>query len=156
MVPSIFGFDPRFQFVHEHDVVRSILFAFDHDLPGVFNVAGDGLLPWSEVASLCGKRTVALPPIGTGLITSPFRQLGLADVPEEYHGLLRYGRGVDNHRLKEFGFRYGYTSAEAVEAFISSVRLKRTVGNSEPSYRYERDVEQFFRHSPAVIRDRPS
>ena len=155
IVPSIFGFDPRFQFVHEHDVVRSILFAFEHDLPGVFNVAGDGLLPWSEVAALCGKRTIALPPIGTGLLASPLRQIGI-DLPEEYHALLKYGRGVDNRRLKEYGFRYSFTSTEAVEAFISAVRLRNTVGNSEPSYRYERDVEQFFRHSPAVIRDRQS
>lgn len=154
VVPSIFGFDPRFQFVQEHDVIRSILFAFDHDLPGVFNVAGDGLLPWSEVAKLCGKRTVAMPPIGTSLLTSPFRTVGLADVPDEYLGLLKYGRGVDNRRLKEFGFRYEYSSAEAIEAFIQALRLRRTVGDSEPSYRYERDVEQFFRHSPAVLRDR--
>jgi hypothetical protein len=27
------------------------------------------------------------------------------------------------------------------------------VGASETAYQYERDVEQFFRHSPAVIRD---
>jgi UDP-glucose 4-epimerase len=155
MVPSIFGFDPRFQFVHEHDVIRSIRFAFDHDLPGVFNVAGDGLLPWSEVAALCGKRTVALPPFGTSLLTSPFRQLGIADVPAEYLGLLKYGRGVDNHRLKQFGFRYEYTSSEAIEAFIKALRLRKAVGASEPHYRYERDVEQFFRHSPAVQRDRP-
>ena len=50
VVPSLFGFDPRFQFVHEDDVVRSILFVLDRDLPGIYNVAGDGLLPWSEVA----------------------------------------------------------------------------------------------------------
>lgn len=156
VVPSMFGFDPRFQFVHEDDVIRSILFAFDHDLPGVFNVAGDGLIPWSEVAKICGKRTVALPPVGTSMLTTPFRTVGLVDVPEEYHGLLKYGRGVDNRRLKEFGFRYDYTSTEAIEAFIRAVRLRRTVGGSQPTYRYERDVEQFFRHSPAVVRDRSS
>ena len=154
IVPSVFGFDPRFQFVHEDDVIRSILFAFDHDLPGVFNVAGDGLLPWSEVAKLCAKRTIALPPIGSTLLTSPFRTFGVVDVPDEYDGLLRYGRGVDNSRLKNFGFRYDYTSAEAVQAFIEAHRLRQTVGGSEPTYRYERDVEQFFRHSPAVLRDR--
>lgn len=154
VVPSIFGFDPRFQFVHEDDVIRSLLFAFNNDLPGVFNVAGDGLLPWSEVAALCGKRTVALPPVATGLLTSPLRQLGVLDLPEEYEGLLKYGRGVDNHRLKNFGFRYEHTSTEAVEAFIRAVRLRKVVGANEPSYRYERDVEQFFRHSPAVRKDR--
>jgi UDP-glucose 4-epimerase len=153
VVPSIAGFDPRFQFVHEADVVHSILFALGHNLPGVYNVAGDGLLPWSEVAHLCGKRTIALPPIGTGLITAPLARLGLVDLPDEYQQLLRFGRGVDNRRLKDLGFRYEYTSAQAVTAFIEAVRLRRTVGNDAPAYRYERDVEQFFRHSPAVVRD---
>lgn len=152
-VPAILGFDPRFQFVHEHDVIRSILFAFDHDLPGVFNVAGDELLPWSEVARLCAKRNVLLPPVGTSLVTSPLRTLRLADVPDEYLRLLKYGRGVDNSRLKSYGFRYEHTSSQAIEAFIRAVRLRRTVGASQPHYRYERDVEQFFRHSPAVIRE---
>src|ERR687893_2227198 len=45
LVPAIFGFDPRFQFVHEIDVIRAIMFVLDHDLDGTFNVAGDGLLP---------------------------------------------------------------------------------------------------------------
>ena len=56
-------------------------------------------------------------------------------------------------RLKDFGFRYQYNSVQAVEAFIEAVRLRNTIGTGQPTYRYERDVEQFFRHSPAVIRD---
>jgi len=154
LVPSIFGFDPRFQFVHEEDVVRSILFVLDRHLPGIYNVAGDGLLPWSEVASLCGKRTVPMPPVATGLATWPLRQIGVP-LPGELLDLLRYGRGIDNRRLKEAGFRYNYTSAGAVKAFIEAVRLRDTIGSTEPSYTYERDVEQFFRHSPAVVRDLP-
>ena len=51
VVPSIFGFDPRFQFVHEDDVIRAVLYVLDQDLAGVYNVAGDGLVPWSEVAA---------------------------------------------------------------------------------------------------------
>jgi UDP-glucose 4-epimerase len=152
VVPSIFGFDPRFQFVHEDDVVRSILFVLDRHLPGIFNVAGDGLLPWSEVAHICGKRTMPMPPILTGLATWPLRQIGVP-LPAELLDLLRYGRGIDNRRLKEAGFKYAYTSAGAVKAFIEAVRLRETIGSTEPSYRYERDVEQFFRHSPAVVRD---
>jgi hypothetical protein len=27
------------------------------------------------------------------------------------------------------------------------------LGSSQVSYQYERDVEQFFRHSPAVVRE---
>ena len=152
-VPSMFGFDPRFQFVHEDDVIRSILFMLDHNLSGVYNVAGDGLIPWTEVASLCGKNTFPLPPYVTDGMLWPLRRLGLVDLPEEYQNLLRFGRGVDNRKLKQAGFEYEYTSAEAVRAFIEAVRLRRTVGEGEPTYRYERDVEQFFRHSPAVVRD---
>ena len=34
------------------------------------------------------------------------------------------------------------------------MRLRKTLGDSAVTYRYERDVEQFFRHSPAVVRDK--
>lgn len=149
VVPSIFGFDPRFQFVHEDDVVRSLLFVLEHELAGIYNVAGDGLLPWSEVAHLCGKSTWPLPPVGTSLAAMPLEALGV-QLPDELLGLLRYGRGIDNRRLKQAGFRYRHTSAGTVKAFIEALRLRSTVGDAEPEYRYERDVEQFFRHSPAV------
>ncbi len=99
MVPSIFGFDPRFQLIHEDDVVRSILFVLEHDLPGIYNVAGDGMLPWSEVATICGKRTVPLPPLATSAAAWPLRIVGY-DIPPETLDLLRYGRGVDDRSLK--------------------------------------------------------
>jgi UDP-glucose 4-epimerase len=153
LVPAVFGFDPRFQFVHEDDVVRAILFVLDRGITGVYNVAGDGLLPWSEVVAIAGKRILPLPPVATGLARWPLSILGV-DLPPELLSLLRYGRGVDNRRLKQAGFRYHYTSAGAVEDFAASARLRAAVGEIRP-YRYERDVEQFFRHSPAVIREEP-
>jgi UDP-glucose 4-epimerase len=152
LVPSVFGFDPRFQFVHEDDVMRATLFALEHELPGIFNVAGEGLLPWSEVAKICGKRTFSLPPVGATLVTAPLGRVGVK-FPPELLGLLRYGRGVDNRRLTSKGFEYLYTSAGAVQAFVEALRLRRTVGEDEATYHYERDVEQFFRHSPAIVRD---
>jgi UDP-glucose 4-epimerase len=152
LVPSVFGFDPRFQFIHEDDVLRSLLFVLDHDLAGIYNVAGDGMLPWSEVVNICGKRTVPLPPVATGLATLPLRAIGY-DLPPEALELLRYGRGVDGTKLVDAGFRYQYTSAGTVENFARSLRLRSTVGEGEPGYRYEADVENFFKHSPAVVRD---
>jgi UDP-glucose 4-epimerase len=150
-VPSVWGFDPRLQFVHEDDVIRAILFVLERQLPGIYNVAGDGLLPWSEVAKIAGKRTFPLTPLATGLTTWPLRRLGVP-LPEELLDLLKFGRGVDNRRLKRAGFDYEYTSAGTVEAFVEAMRLRGTVGETEPTYRYERDVEAFFRHSPAVLR----
>jgi UDP-glucose 4-epimerase len=82
---------------------------------------------------------------------APWRRFGL-DLPEELLDLLKFGRGADNRKLKQAGFRYGYTSAGTVQAFAESVRLRDTVGDA-PAYTYESDVEQFFRHSPAIVRD---
>jgi len=152
LVPSLFGYDPRFQFVHEDDVIRSILFVLDQRLPGLYNVAGDGLLPWSEVARICGKHTFPILPYGHSLVAQPLKALGV-ELPAEVLALLRYGRGIDNRRLQRAGFQYRFTSAGAVLAFIEALRLRSTVGTTEPTYTYERDVEQFFRHSPAVVRD---
>jgi UDP-glucose 4-epimerase len=154
LVPAIAGFDPRIQFVAESDVIRSILYVLRHQVPGVFNVAGDGLLPWSEVAAICGGRPMGyLPPVFTGAAAAPLRRLRLIDLPPEVLDLLRYGRGVDNRRLKSAGFRYDFTSAGAVERFWQGVRLRRTVGTAEPDFVYDADIETFFRRSPAVVRD---
>ncbi|HEX9969932.1 MAG TPA: NAD-dependent epimerase/dehydratase family protein [Acidimicrobiales bacterium] len=150
--PSILGYDPLLQFVEEDDVVRSIEFAMRNDVPGIFNVAGDGRLPWSEVASICGKRLFPLPPMLTNLAVAPFSRLGVLDLPPETLDLLRFGRGIDNRRLKQAGFEYRYTSAGAVDSFARAQRLRRTVGDSRPAYTYDADVEAFFRHSPAVVR----
>jgi UDP-glucose 4-epimerase len=153
LVPHIFGFDPLMQFVEEDDVVRSLEFAMRRGLPGIFNVAGDGRLPWSEVASICGKRTFPLPPFLTGLATAPLGRAKVLDLPPETLSLLRYGRGVDNRRLKQAGFSYRYTSAGTIDSYARASRLRNTVGDSRPAYKYERDVENFFRRSSAVVRD---
>jgi UDP-glucose 4-epimerase len=153
LVPMILGYDPMMQFVHEEDVVRSILFTMDRKVSGIYNVAGDGRMPWSEVITMAGKRPVYLPPIRTAWAAAPFSRLGIVDLPDEVLALLRYGRGADNRRLKHAGFRYGYTTAGAVDAFVKNQRLRSTVGETRPGYQYERDVENFFRHSPAVVRD---
>jgi UDP-glucose 4-epimerase len=39
-----------------------------------------------------------------------------------------------------------------VENFARNMRLQRAVG-PRVSYQYEHDVEQFFRHSPSVVRE---
>ncbi|MCU1452649.1 MAG: nucleoside-diphosphate-sugar epimerase [Acidimicrobiales bacterium] len=153
LVPKVAGYDPRFQFVHEDDVIGSLLFVLEQQVPGIFNVAGDGQIPWSEVAAIVGKRTIPMPPIGIGLATGPLRRMGLVDLAPELIALLKYGRGVDNRRLKRAGFDYQHTSAGAVDAFAEALRLRRMVGDHDPKYHYQEDVERWFRHSPSVLRE---
>jgi UDP-glucose 4-epimerase len=93
-----------------------------------------------------------LPPVLTNLAAGPLSRLGL-ELPPELLALMRYGRGVDNRRLKRAGFQYRYTSAGAVESFARASRLRKAVGASRPAYKYEREVENFFQHSPAVVKN---
>jgi len=152
VIPEILGFDPRLQFTHEDDVLGVLGYAATHDVPGIYNIAGDGMIPWSEVCTILGKRRVPLPPVLTNLAAGPLRRLGVVDLPPETLSLLRYGRGVDNTRFKAAGYQYRYTSAGTVQAFSEGLRLAKAVGTAEPAYKYESDVEAFFRHSSAVVR----
>ncbi len=156
LVPMILGFDPRYQFVHEDDVVHALEHAALHDLEGIYNVAADGVLALTEVIGLLGKRYLpVLPPIGTGLAVGPLRRLGLR-VPDEMLNQMRFGRGVDNRKLKATGFRYQFTSREAALNLGESMRLRPVLAGASEPYRYEREVEEFLRWSPHVRREEPS
>jgi UDP-glucose 4-epimerase len=149
-VPMILGFDPRYQFVHEDDVVHALEHAVNNEAPGVFNVAADGVLALSEVAGLLGKPYApVLPPWGTGLAASALRRLGIR-IPPEAMNQLRFGRGVDNRRYKAAGFHYQHTSREAVLKLGEQLRLNPVVRGAREPYRYEREVEEFLRWSPHV------
>ncbi len=104
-VPEVFGFDPRLQFVHEDDVTRALEHAAVDDLPGVFNVAGPGIVTWSDACSLVGRRRIPMPPLLTGAAAVPMRLLRVVDIPPETLSLLRYGRGVDTDRVRRCRLR---------------------------------------------------
>ena len=98
--------------------------AVANDLPGTFNVAGDGVLVLSEVASLLGRPLAPiLPPWGTGLATAGLRLAGVR-IPDEMAQQLRYGRGLDNRKLKAAGFPLRYTTREAVSKFAEDLRVR--------------------------------
>ena len=149
-VPMILGFDPRYQFAHEDDVVHALEHAVKQSLPGVYNVAGDGVLALSEVAGLLGKPYAPVIPFwGTGLAASALRRVGV-NIPPEALNQLRFGRGLDNRRYKATGFAYGHTSREAVLKLGEHLRLHPLLRGAQEPYRYEREVEDFLRWSPHV------
>jgi len=150
VIPAILGFDPRWQFVHHDDVIGALAYAARHELQGVYNVAADGVLALSEVASLLGKPLLpVLPPWGTVFAGAQLRRIGLP-VPVELLRELRFGRGLDNRRLKSSGYEFRYTTREAVLKLRAQQRLRPLLRSGSDSYRYEREVEAFLRWSPSV------
>ena len=131
-------------------LVAALEFAARSDVEGIYNGAADGVLALSEVASLLGKPLApVLPPWGTGVAADALRRAGIR-IPQEMLNQLRFGRGVDNRRLKAAGFEYGYTSREAVLKLGEHLRLHPVLRGAQEPYRYEREVEEFLRYSPSV------
>jgi UDP-glucose 4-epimerase len=150
VVPMILGFDPRYQFVHEDDVVSALEHVVHEDVRGIYNVAADGVLALSEVIGLLGKTYApVLPPWGTGLAASVLKRLGVRVSPEMLQQM-RFGRGLDNRKLKVTGFRYRYTTRETVLKLGEHQRLHPVIRGAKEPYRYEREVEDFLRWSPHV------
>jgi UDP-glucose 4-epimerase len=150
LVPMIFGFDPRYQFVHEDDVVRALAHGIHYDVPGIFNVAADGVLALSEVIDLLGKRPAPiLSPWGTEMAGAAMRRLGIK-LPTEMLRQMRFGRGLDNRKFKAAGFEYRYTTRETVQKLSEHMRLHPVLRGAREPYRYEREVEEFLRWSPHV------
>ncbi len=50
--PSLLGFDPMMQLIHEDDVVEALEHVGTGEYPGVFNVAAEDLMPLTKILSL--------------------------------------------------------------------------------------------------------
>lgn len=148
VVPAIAGFDPLIQVAHVDDVASAFAFAVHHDLVGVYNIAAEGALPWSEIRKMANKPELPLPPYGTEIAAAALRSARIIDLPPELLAMLRYGRQIDNNLIKAAGLEFRYTCAAAIEDFVEGMRLKRVIGTVEPAYEYQDDVENFLlRHA---------
>ncbi|MCW2757725.1 MAG: NAD-dependent epimerase/dehydratase [Nocardioidaceae bacterium] len=122
VVPTVLGFDPRLQFLHEHDLLGVVQHATLNPIPGTFNVAGDGMMTLSQAIRRLGKPGVSVPGFAMGRVAQLVKQARLADFVPELVPLLTYGRGLDTIRMRtELGYEPRYTSGEAFADFGTSV-----------------------------------
>ncbi|MGW7351899.1 NAD-dependent epimerase/dehydratase family protein [Streptomyces sp. NPDC054784] len=123
VLPTVLGYDPRLQFVHEDDAVEVLRLASREPArgtfsAGTFNIAGDGVLLLSQCARRLGRPTVPmlLPAIRWG--GSALRSVGLTDFSPEQVRLLTHGRVVRTARMRDvLGFVPRFTTAEALADF---------------------------------------
>lgn len=123
VLPTVFGYDPRLQFVHEDDVqdvlLVSALEARRGTLnSGTFNIAGDGVLLLSQTARRLGRPTVPVLLPAVTWVGQMLRTAGVTDFSPEQIRLLTHGRVVDTRQMREtLGFNPAYTTAEAFHDF---------------------------------------
>jgi UDP-glucose 4-epimerase len=117
-VPTVLGFDPRMQFVHEDDGVQAVRLATVGDRPGTFNVAGDGVLLLSQAIRRAGKVPFPLPAPLVSSVGGLVRRAHLVDFSPEQLRFLRYGRVVDTTRMRAaLGLEPAFTTVATFDAF---------------------------------------
>jgi UDP-glucose 4-epimerase len=122
VIPTVLGFDPRLQFLHEQDLLEVLRHAVVTDVEGTFNIAGDGILMLSQAIRRLSRTAVRLPSFAVSGFGSVVRQARLADFSPEQLAFLTYGRGVDTTRMREeLGFHPVHTTASAFADFGSNL-----------------------------------
>ncbi len=128
-VPMVLGFDPRLQFCHEHDAAEILARTATASHPGVFNVAGDGVLYLSQCIRLAGRVPAPIPAPLVSAAARSARRTRRVDIPADQLRFLRYGRVVDLERMhQQLGFHPTYSTRAAFEDFVTRRRLRGRVG----------------------------
>ncbi len=125
LVPTMLGFDPLWQFVHEADAVAAFKLAVDRDTPGVFNIVGDGVLPLSTVIKLAGRVGLPIPRPLANPIVSALWVAHVSEAPPAFLDYLQYLCVADgDSAARIMGFSPVYTTREAVIDYAGAQHLR--------------------------------
>lgn len=127
-VPTILGFDPLFQFMHEEDAASAIVLALERRLRGVYNVAGPQPLPLSEVIRITRRRAA---PIAEALYPFALGRFGLPVLRRGAVAHVKYPVVVSDAAFrKATAFAHTYSEYRTLQAFAEACPPK---GVAEPA-----------------------
>ena len=131
VAPTLMGFDPLMQLVHERDVTEAFLLAVLGDFPGEFNIVGDGVLPYSTILALMGKIPLPLPHFVAYPLSKALWATQIFDSPPNFLDLLRYLCVADGAKAKRvMGFAPRYDLKATIADFLG---LPSAPGATPPS-----------------------
>lgn len=124
-VPTLLGYDPLVQVVHELDAVRALRTSLDAETSGTYNIVGQGVLPLSTVVKLAGRSTLPVPAPLLRLGTAALFTAGLGEAPPFFLAFLRHLCVADGSlAARELGFTAAFTGKEAALDFGGALRLR--------------------------------
>ena len=125
VVPTLLGFDPLWQVVHEVDAIAAFRLAILRDFPGTFNIVGDGVLPLSTIVKLAGRRPVPMLGAAARLAVGALWTAQVGVAPPSFLRYLRYLCVADGDKArKTMGFVPAFTTREALVDFLGAQRLR--------------------------------
>lgn len=125
VVPTLLGYDPLMQFIHEKDAADALEKATLKDFRGTFNIVGRGVIPLSYALREAGKLSVPVAPFIAYPLVQVLWNLQLVSVPGrllDYFRFLCVADGEKARRLMQFN--PAYTSKEAFVEFAKAHRLE--------------------------------
>jgi UDP-glucose 4-epimerase len=124
VVPTLLGFDPMMQAVHQDDVVHAIRLALRPGVRGIFNIAGPPALPLSQVLSILGRPQLPVPHPLAKLSLSSLWKMRVASFPAPELDFIRYVCMVDDSRARNV---LGYAPSRGLEQTLRAVDEERWV-----------------------------
>jgi UDP-glucose 4-epimerase len=119
-VPTVMGFDPMMQFIHEEDLSEAIALTLEQGIQGVFNVTGPGEVPLHTAIREAGGAALSLPEL---ILRPMFRrlfQLGLLSYPPGALDYLKFPITLSGDRfIDATGFRPLFGLAETLRSVRS-------------------------------------
>ena len=117
--------NPALQFVYDDDLARVISIIIQREIPGTFNVAGDGVVHYREMAKIINSKLISLP----SFLAYPLAQLSWELHLQRYAtsgglDLVRWPILMSTGKLhKTTGYRFWHTALDALTAFANSAYL---------------------------------
>jgi UDP-glucose 4-epimerase len=119
MAPTLMGFDPVMQLVHERDVTDAFVRAVDGDFAGEFNVVGDGVLPYSTILAMMGKLPLPMPHFLAYPLSQALWATQVFDSPPNFLDFLRFLCVADGDKAKRvMGFQPRYDIKATIHDFL--------------------------------------
>jgi UDP-glucose 4-epimerase len=121
VVPTVLGFDPRLQFVHEHDAIEVTRRVVLQRSAGTFNIAGEGVVLLSQAVRQLGRIPMPVPASLLPLVGRTMARGAWADFSRDQVRYLTFGRALDTSLAEiELDFRPQYSSQQALAALAGA------------------------------------
>lgn len=122
VVPTLLGFDPMMQVVHQRDVIQAIERALVPGVRGTYNIGGPEPLALSKAIQVLGRRVLAVPhSLAKAAVKNLFR-FKLTKFPAPELDFIRYVCMVDDSKART---ELGYAPAHGLEATLRAVDEER-------------------------------
>jgi len=117
VVPTLMGYDPMVQVIHQSDVVGSIMAALRHGAKGVYNIAGPPPASVSQIIALAGRSRLPVPHFAFRSVLKRMWKLRASTFPAQELQFIRYVCMVDDTPAREqLGYSHAHDLASSVRA----------------------------------------